>query len=75
MARTKAGDVPSLNRRTVEAAWPASHRVHQSMSDAVLAGGPSQQRILANDRDKVPREESSQFPELIGLVVVAVPAE
>jgi hypothetical protein len=30
---------------------------------------------LANDRDKVRREESSQFPELIGLVVVAVLAE
>src|SRR6266487_4886611 len=66
---------PTHSRRTVEALWPALHPIHEV--DAVLAGGRATPTTnsCAGNRDKAPRRKCSQFLELIGSVVVAVPAD
>jgi len=67
----------SKSRSTVEAPWPTSHRVsliHDA--DAFLVGGRAAPPTnpCTGSRDNAP-QKCSQFMELIGSVVVPVPAD
>src|SRR5262245_60251308 len=76
--RTGAGVMNlSKSRSTVEAPWPTSHRVsliHDA--DAFLVGGRAAPPTnpCTGSRDNAP-QKCSQFMELIGSVVVPVPAD